>query len=435
MNIKKNQLDQSLIEFIVELSTLEMAPFIKQATAELSKDIEVAGFRKGKAPANIVQQEIGEDKILQASAEKAINQKYPEIIAKEKLQPIDQPKIEIQKIAKDNPLIFKVIVAIIPSVKVGDYKKIKIKQEVKEIKKQDVDNVIKELQMAKKKEILVQRKANKGDKIEVDLNLFIDKVPVENGQVKNFSTILGGQEQIPGISKNLEGLKKGDKKEFSFKYPDSHYDKVLAGKLVDFKAEVKNVYEIELPKLDNDFAKGLGKFKTVEELKNKIKENVEAEQKNKQSQKAEKEILEQLVKMSEIDKIPTILVDKETDKMLEEIKMSIKNYNDFSNFEDYLKNIKKTEEQLKKELGQSAEQRVKTSLCIRQLAIDEKITISDKEVKAEIEKIQAMYKMQGQGEEQIQEMVNNLQTTNGQIYIKNLLTNRKIIEKLKEEIL
>ena len=208
MNIKKNQLDQSLIEFIVELSTLEMAPFIKQATAELSKDIEVAGFRKGKAPANIVQQEIGEDKILQASAEKAINQKYPEIIAKEKLQPIDQPKIEIQKIAKDNPLIFKVIVAIIPSVKVGDYKKIKIKQEVKEIKKQDVDNVIKELQMAKKKEILVQRKANKGDKIEVDLNLFIDKVPVENGQVKNFSTILGGQEQIPGISKNLEGLKK-----------------------------------------------------------------------------------------------------------------------------------------------------------------------------------------------------------------------------------
>ena len=435
MNIKKNQLDQSLIEFIVELSTLEMAPFIKQATAELSKDIEVAGFRKGKAPANIVQQEIGEDKILQASAEKAINQKYMEIIAKEKLQPIDQPKIEIQKIAKDNPLIFKVIVAIIPSVKVGDYKKIKIKQEVKEIKKQDVDNVIKELQMAKKKEILVQRKANKGDKIEVDLNLFIDKVPVENGQVKNFSTILGGQEQIPGISKNLEGLKKGDKKEFSFKYPDSHYDKVLAGKLVDFKAEVKNVYEIELPKLDNDFAKGLGKFKTVEELKNKIKENVEAEQKNKQSQKAEKEILEQLVKMSEIDKIPTILVDKETDKMLEEIKMSIKNYNDFSNFEDYLKNIKKTEEQLKKELGQSAEQRVKTSLCIRQLAIDEKITISDKEVKAEIEKIQAMYKMQGQGEEQIQEMVNNLQTTNGQIYIKNLLTNRKIIEKLKEEIL
>lgn len=422
MNIVSTKLPKNLIEILVTLSPEEMANFIDQALNKFIQETEIPGFRKGKAPKEMVKQKIGQIKILEEAANLAINQKYPEIIIQEKLNPVGPPRIEIQKLAPDNPLVFKIIVPLMPSVKIGDYKKIKVKRKEIEIKEAAVDKALKELQQMRHKETLVQRPAQKGDKVEIDLEMFLDKVPLEDGQVKNLACILGEDFYIPGLSDNLIGLSRGETKEFTLKYPETHYDKKLAGKSVDFKIKVNNIYQIDLPALDNQFAQAIGNFKTLEELKQQIRKNIEEEAQLKEEERLEIEILEKLVKLSDFEEIPDILIEAEINKMIDEFKHYFEHQN--IKFEDYLNQIKKEEKDLRQEFKPKAEQRIKTALAIHQLAKEQKIDISEAEVDKEVERLTNLYKNQS-------EAVSNLKSEAGRNYLKNLLLNKKVIEYLK----
>ncbi|MBU4370151.1 trigger factor [Patescibacteria group bacterium] len=429
MNLKTKKLPKNLIEITVELSAKEMQPFYDEAIEYLSEGVQIPGFRAGKAPAYMVKEQIGLAKILEHAAEHAINAKYPEIIKKEKFNPAGPPQVQVQKLAPDNPFIVKLTVALIPEVKLGDYKKIKIKRNKVEVKDEKINQAIEQLQSMRGQETLVNRTCRKGDKVQIDLNLFIDKVPLEDGQMKDFPVTLGNDQYLPGLSDNLTGLKKGNEKEFSFTYPVDHYDKRLAGKKVNFKIMVKDVYQIDLPELDDKFAQSMGPLKTFKELKDKIKENITAEQKDKEEQRVEIEILKQLVEKSEFEDLPEILIEHELDKMIAELKGNIERPDDPTSpkFDDYLTSIKKTEEQLRKEFISKAEERIKTALAIREIAVKENIEVSKEDIKKETEQMKKAYL----GQEQI---IKNLESESGQIYIANLLTNRKVVESLKNQI-
>jgi len=428
MEVKIKNLPKNLIEIVVELSVKEMQPFYNEAIEHLSEGIQIPGFRTGKAPAHMIKEQIGPAKILEHAGEHAINAKYPEIIKKENLSPAGPPQVQIQKLAPDNPFIVKLTVSLIPEAKLGDYKKIKVKKNKIEIKDEKVNQAIEQLQSMRGQEKLVNRACKKRDKVLIDLNLFIDKVPLEDGQMKDFPVTLGNDQYLPGLSDNLTGLKKDDKKEFSFTYPVDHYDKRLAGKKVDFKALVKDVYQIDLPELDDKFAQSMGPLKTFGELKDKIRENIMAEQKDKEEQRVEIEILKQLVEKSEFEDLPEVLIEHELDKMIAELKGNIERPDDPTSpkFDDYLKSIKKTEEQLKKEFIPKAEERIKTALAIREIAIKEKIKVSGEDIKKETEQMKKAYL----GQEQI---IKNLESESGQMYIANLLTNRKVVKFLKNQ--
>lgn len=428
MEVKIKKIPKNLIEITVELSIKEMQPFYDKAIERLSESVQIPGFRAGKAPTHMVKEQIGPVKILEHAAEYAIDAKYPEIIKKENLNPAGPPQVQVQKLAPDNPFIVKLTVALIPEIKLGDYKKIKIKRNKIEIKDEKVNQAIELLRSMRGQEVLVNRACKKGDKVQINLNLFVDKVPLEDGQIKDFSVTLGNDQYLPGLSDNLNGLKRDEEKEFSFTYSVDHYDKRLAGKKVDFKVRVKNVYQIDLPELDDKFAQSIGPSKTFKELKDKIRENIMAEQKGKEEQRVEIEILKQLVEKSEFEDLPEILIEHELDKMISELKGNIERPDEPTSpkFDDYLKSIKKTEEQLKKEFIPKAEERIKTALAIREIAVKESIEVGEEDIKKETEQMKKAYL----GQEQI---IKNLESESGQMYIANLLTNRKVIESLKNQ--
>lgn len=426
INIKK--LPKNLIEITVDLSVKEMQPFYDEAVEHLSEGMQIPGFRAGKAPSHIVKEQIGPEKILEHAAEHAINAKYPEIIKKENLNPAGPPQVQVQKLAPDNPFIVKLIVALIPEIKLGNYKKIEVKKNKVEVKDEKINQAIEQLRSMRGQEKLVNRGCKKGDKVLINLNLFIDKVPLEDGQMKDFPVTLGNDQYLPGLSDNLTGLKKGDKKEFSFTYPVDHYDKRLAGRKIDFKAMIKDVYQIDLPELNDKFAQSMGPLKTFKELKDKIEKNILAEQKEKEEQRVEIEILKQLVEKSEFGDLPEILIEHELDKMIAELRGNIERPDDPTSpkFDDYLKSIKKTEEQLRKDFIPKADERIKTALSIREIAIKENIKVDKEDIKKETEQMKQAYL----GQEQI---IKNLESESGQTYIANLLTNRKVVEFLKNQ--
>lgn len=425
MNYTLKRQPKNVIEIEVTISAEEMKDFYQEALKEIAQETTVSGFRPGKAPLELVEKEIGKIKILERAAEEAISHEYREIISTEKLEPIDQPRVEILKLAPDNPFVFKLIITLLPKVKICDYSKIKIQTRPIEIKEVDVDKVLKEFQQMRRKEYIVERPAQKGDRVEVDLEMFLDKVPVEGSPVKNTAFILGEDYYVPGLTDNLIGLKRGMTKEFTLRYPESHYDKNLAGRVVDFKIKVNNVYQIELPTIDDNFAKSLGNFETLAHLRAHLAKNLEEEAKLKEAERQEIDLLQQLITKSEFEELPEVLVESELDKIIAELKAAVEQQN--LNFDDYLGHLKKSIIDLRKDLIPKAEERIKIALAIHQIAKQEKIEVNQEEIDREVEKFLAFYKDEPS-------TIEKLKSEDGRNYLKNMLLNRKVINWLKERV-
>lgn len=423
MKVTKKDLSKSQIELTIELSFEEFKPYITKGAQKVSQEVKIEGFRPGKAPYDILKQKIGEMTILEEAARLAIN-KTITIAIKENIdgQPIDQPEVNITKIAPANPMEYKVILTMLPEVKLGDYKNVKVKKEKVAIKNEDVDKTINGLQEMRAKEIIVTREIKTGDKVIVNINIFLDNVPIEGGQSQDTAIIIGKNYLIPGFDKKLIGAKKGDTREFNLPYPKDHYQTNLAGKLVDFKVKIKEVYERQIPKADDEFAKSLG-LKNFEELKKNIKTNLEQEEKHKEEQRIELKILDKILAKTKFGGIPEILINREAQTMLAELEQTIVNQG--GKFDDYLSSLKKTREQLTLDLLPNTIKRVKSALMIREIANQEKINISEKEIKAKLEELLKQYKGHKKVEDKVKEPAYKA-------YLQNTLINKKVIDKLKE---
>lgn len=414
---------KNLLEFEVTVSPEEMKDFYQQALQAMAKEITVSGFRPGKAPLDLVERQTSKMKILEQAAELAINQNYREIITKEKVWPIGEPKVELLKLAPDNPLVFKMTITLMPKVKLGDYKKIKVQAKPVKIEEKDVQKVLQELQQMRRKEVAVKRLAQINDRAEVDLEMFIDKVLLENGQIKNLSVILGQDFYIPGLSPQLAGMTIGQTKEFNLQYPADHFDKKLAGKKVDFKVKLNNLYQIDLPDLNDNFAQGVGKFKNLAELREQLKNNLTQEAQAKEDDRQEAEVLKQLVAKSTFEELPEILLESELDKIVNELQYGVESQG--LKFDDYLTHLKKTRADLRKDFIPKAEARVKTSLAIHELADQEKIIVDDKEIDQEVAKMVESYREQP-------DLLEHIQSNQGRNYLYNIILNRKAITFLKK---
>jgi len=413
---------KNLLEFEVTISPEEMKDFYQRALGETAKEITVSGFRPGKAPLDLVERQTSKIKILEQAADIAINQNYREIVTKEKAWPIGEPKIELLKLAPDNPFIFKMTITLMPKVKLGDYKKIKVQAKPIKIEEKDVQKVLQELQQMRRKEVVVNRPAQIGDRAEVDLEMFIDKVLLENGQIKNLSVILGQDFYVPGLSQHLAGMTVGQTKEFNLEYPADHFDKKLAGKKVDFKVKLNNLYQIDLPDLNDNFAQGVGKFKNLAELSEQLKNNLIQEAQVKEDERQEIEVLKQLVVKSAFEELPEILIESELDKIVNELQYGVENQG--LKFDDYLMHLKKTRVDLRKDFIPKAEERVKTALAVHEVADQEKIIVDDKELDQEVEKMIESYREQP-------DLLEHIQSNQGRNYLYNLILNRKVIAFLK----
>ncbi len=426
MRIDLEPQDQGQIKLTVELTPEDMQPHLEHAAESLSKQYKIAGFRPGKASLGIVIQKLGAQAVWEEAAESAVRRTFAASIKEKEIDAIGQPHIHIIKLAPDNPFVYTAHVSVLPPVAIGDYTTFSAKREVPDVSSEKVDTAIEDMRKMFATHNKVERPAQHGDRTDVDFELTLDGVPMENGTGKNHPVVIGSKQFIPGFEDNLVGLKTGEKKEFSVTFPESYHHAPLAGKTGQFRVSVNSVYEVVNPELDDAFAKKAGPFNTMTELRAKLENNLKEEAADEADRRLEKAIIDELITRSRFGDLPAVLIDNEVEKMMAELKDEVQRQGGPS-FDDYLKGIKKSVDDLKKEFRPQAEQRVKAAILIRAIAKKEGITADDKQVDEELNSTKNMY----QGSPDI---IKRIDTDDYRDYLRTLQVNRKVVEMLKAKV-
>jgi len=428
MKIEIKKLKQCNVEIDCSLEWSEFLPYYEKALAEISSKKEIKGFRVGKAPKDLVEKEIGKHKILEEAVEHAVKETYFEAIRKNDLEPIGPPQVEILKLAEGNPLEFRIKAQVLPEVDLPDYQKIVSGVEKKKslVENGEMEETIRWIQKSRANMQETENPAQKGNWLDIEYQ----SPQIENGKVFEDSFILGEAKLIPGFEKKLEGMKKGEEKEFKCEFPKDYFypvksaeggaeqfnrvNKDLAGKEASFKVKVKAVKIMELPELTDEFAKQLGSFENIEALKKNVKEGLMQEKEIHNKENWKDEVLKAIGEEMKLE-TPEILVLSEKERLLEGLKHESEHLK--IGLEDYLKRIQKTLEELEKEMLEKAEIRVKNYLILREIGKKETIEVSEEELEQEINRILASYPQV------------NPQEIDKEA-IKGVLYNNKVFEKL-----
>lgn len=431
MNVTKNSLPKSQIELIFEVEYNEIMPQLENAATELAEQTKIEGFRPGKAPFEIVKQRLGEMAILQHAVNSIIANFYYDYIDKNKIETIDQPQIEIIKMAPNNPFSFKAVAALLPNVELCDYKNLKAEKipEIK-IEKEEVDKVINDLRKMRVTEALVEREAKMTDRAEINFETFIDGIAIAGGKAEKYAVVLGENQMIEGFEENLVGLKKDDEKEFELTFPKKYHNEKIAGKKAKFKVKMLAVFEMTLPEVNDELAKTLG-LKDLASLNAHIEHSLKHDKETTEIQKQELNIVNQLIEKSKFGDLPDVLITQETHKMVHELEENVAMQG--LEFDDYLRHLNKTIADLKLDFVPDAIKRVQTALAIRQIAIAENISANEEEIHAEIDRTLKSYQLNPAYAEDLKKIEENITTEASHRYFANIITNRKVIEFLKKE--
>jgi len=419
-------LENSQKELIISLDFEEFKKFVEEATEELIKEVELPGFRKGKAPKELAIKNIKEFDIYEKAANLAAKKNYLDYISSNNLEPLTSPDIEVLKLAPNNEFSFKATFYVIPEIDLDDYQeKIKhLKNQKKEVKveEQEIEESLNWLLKSRTNYEKSNSEIKIGDKVKLDFDI------KENGSIidsqRDFEFITGEKQVFEDFEKNILGLKENETKNFSVEVPSDYWSKDLAGKNVDFEIKIKEVYNAISPTLNDEFAKGLGSFKSLVDLKENLKTGLLEEKKNEERERFRVLILKELAKIISID-LPPVLIDREIEIMIEELKNSVSKNN--LDWNIYLKQINKTEDDLRTEFKDRAIERIKIELILREIAQEEQIEPSEEEIEEEVNK----YLLQFSKPEQAK---NNIDEQELKIYIKSILTNQKVTEFLEKLI-
>lgn len=410
-----------MVELTTELTQDDFQPFLERAGARLSQKKPVPGFRPGKASLNVVVKNFGEMPVWEEASVEAVEKTFSQNIFEQKLNTVGSPKIEVIKLAPGNPFVYKATVSLLPEVTLGDFTSLNIKTKPSVVEDKHVEKTLDDLRKMQTKEKISSDPLKNTGKAVVDMNISLDSVPLEGGQTKNHAIYLNEEYYVPGLKEKILGMKKGETREFKLAFPKEHFQKNLAGKEADFKVTATEIFELEPPELNDVFAQSLGQ-KNLAELKELVRKNLETEAKMKDEEKREIELLEKAVEASKFEDIPELLVNEETHKMLHELKDGLAHQG--MNFEEYLKKMNKKAEDLRLDFAPQAVKRIKTALMLRQIILDQKLAITDKELDEEVAKAAAPHK----DDPKTLEAVHSPEARN---WLANSLLNKKAIDWLK----
>ncbi len=423
MKVERKNISENRLELIIEVSAEEMADYCKIAAQTISENTKIEGFRPGKAPYEIVKARVGDMVILEEASRVAVSKSIDKAVTDNVTEEwVGQPEITISKLAPENPFEYRALMTLLPSVELGAYKELNLEQTSVVVSDDEVEKMIEQLRDVRVKEAAVDRASEHGDKVIADVNLFLDKVPVEGGQAKEVAVILGKDYFVPGFDEQVTGMKADESREFFLTYPADHHQKGLAGKKIEFTVKVKQVYSRELPEVNTEFVSAFG-LKDAEELKKNISQSIETEKKSEAANTFERTMLEKVVANSTLGELPDSLIMQEARTMMHELEHNVTRSG--GKFEDYLSNIGKTVQQLVADFRPQAIDRVKAALVLREIIKAENITVSDADIDAELEMLKKQYSHD-------QKAIESLSSTTYRRHLSTLLLNRQILAKLKE---
>lgn len=405
--VEVEKLPDSMVNLKFIVPAKELDRFIQDSVKEFAAEMKIDGFRKGVAPRKVVEAKAGKDQIIGLAIEKVVKKVFVDAIVSQEIDSIDQPKVELKKIAEGNDLEFEAKVPVLPMVKLKESWEDSIKKINKEVHKEDEVKIEKEevekelnyLANQRAKLITVNREARKGDQVEVDFQVYLDGVIIEGGSAQKHPIIIGENKFIPGFEEQLVGTKTSEEKKFKLKFPKDYHAKDLAGKETDFEVKVGLIQERQIPVIDDTFASGIGKFKDLSQLKKDIEKAIEEEKKRVLSEKHKRKLIDVLVENAQF-KVPEILIERELESMLAELEADVAKMG--LDKDTYLKQTNTTEEGLKKQWrADSAPKRVMAALILKKLSKDYKIEPTKDEVQARVNGIVQQFALSGQGMENL----------------------------------
>ncbi len=421
--IKK--LEKSQVELTITVTPTEYQKHLEAAATRISQRASIKGFRPGHAPYDMIKKEVGEMGILQEALESVVQEAFYQAVLEEKLDTVGGPKVEIEKVAPANDLVFKAVVALLPTVTLPDIKKIKVTRKEIKTDEKKVDETMDALRGMHAIEIKKDGPAEGTDKLVIDMDLKQDGVSVEGGQAIDYGVYLSEDHYIPGFNEALIGLKAGEEKTFDLPFPKDYFKKQLAGKTATFIVKVKEVFSRELPEVTDEFAQKLGQTDAVA-LRARIAENINAEAQQKEDQRVEIEMLDAIIEKTKFSELPDVIIDSERHRIYNELLRDLEKHG--VDVGQYLADIKKTEEEMMADFTAQAEKRAKAALVSRTIAKEQGITIGDDELTHELELIRTMYK----GDSAVEE---NLKRQDVRETIAVSMQNKKVVRWLKKEIL
>ncbi|NUM25788.1 MAG: trigger factor [Candidatus Buchananbacteria bacterium] len=422
MKVEVKKLERGTAELTIELTVEEYQPFLEQAAKEISKHTKIPGFRPGKADLETVKKKVGEAEIWNQALEPAIHKTFVQALDEQQLITVGNPQVDIVKLAPGNPVVYKAIVSLLPKAEIADYKTITVAKKSITVSDEQINKIIDDIRKGRSAEAVVNREARMNDKVEIDFETFMDKVPIEHGEQKKFPLVIGEKTFIPGFEEQLVGMKKGETKKFQLEFPKNYHQKNLAGRLADFSVVLHEVYELSLPEINDEFAATLGNFKTVADLKDQIKNNLTLEEEHKESRRLEEEILDKIIEQSKFEDIPDVLIDSETKKMVDELEHNLSHQG--IKFDEYLTHLNKTKADLLLDFVPQAIKRVKSALIIRSVADKEHVKATDEDIQNEIMKTLEAYGGNPDVEKQLSSQAYR-------DYLKNIIASQKVVEHLK----
>lgn len=360
------------------------------ALQSFQQTVTVPGFRPGKIPAAVLEKHVDPNKLSSEVLDQTLQQLYPEALRAEKLRPVDRPAITIDKFVPFTELEFKATVPVIGQIKLPDYKTMTLEKPVVKLTAKDVNEVLESLQARAATHKDVDRAAKKGDRTYIDFAGVDSKgKPINGADGKDYPLDLGSNTFIPGFEDNLIGVKPGTDKTFTLTFPKDYGVKALANKKVTFTVTVTKVQESTRPVLDDAFAATVGPFKTLADLKADIKKQVTIERQQQADRDYESQLIRMISDKSMVD-IPKPLVDEQVER-LEQAERQNLMYRG-QTWEEHLKEEGVTEEQHREQKRPEAEERVKASLVLAEIADTEGLDVTSEELESRLTQYRAQYK-------------------------------------------
>lgn len=389
--ISCEKLEKSMVElqFSIDAETFKAA--VNNAFKREGKKYAIPGFRKGKAPRHMIEKMYGSDIFHYDAVNDLFPEAYEAAVKEAKIDVVGRPDPEVVSMSEADGVVLKVKVAVKPEVELGEYAGLTVTKEAKNVNEADVDAEVKRMQDRNGRLLTREGAAENGDTVDIDFEGFVDGKAFEGGKAEHYSLVLGSGSFIPGFEDQVVGHSAGEEFDVNVKFPEKYGAAELAGKDATFKIKLHEVKYKELPALDDDFAKDVSEYDTLDELKDSIRNNIKTNLDKQAEQKVENDLMDQVIANMKAD-IPDAMVDSRIDELVQDFEYRISQQG--LKLADYLKYMGMNIEQFRAQFKEQADKQVKMRLAMEAIVAKEGITASDEEFEEEVKRIADAYKME-----------------------------------------
>ncbi|CAM3082898.1 trigger factor [Paenibacillus sediminis] len=390
MKASWEKIEKNLGVLEVEVDADRVSAALDKAFNKVIKNVNVPGFRKGKVPRAIFEAKFGVESLYQDALDILLPEAYTEAVDQTGIFPVDSPEVDVEQFAKGEPLKFKAKVTVKPEVKLGQYKGLEVPAQSTEVTEEELNAELERLQQRHAELVVVDDEpAKNGDIAVIDFDGYVDGVAFEGGKAERHSLELGSGSFIPGFEEQVVGMSTGDSKDIEVTFPETYHAEELAGRQAVFKVKLHEIKRKQLPALDDEFAKDVSEFDTLEEFKADLKKQLAERKKEEAEAVREGIVVDKASENAEVE-IPEAMIKSEVKNMMRDFNNRLRTQG--MNLEMFLGFSGQTEADLEEQMKDDAEKRVRNNLVLEQIAKEENIQVTDEEVEQELEKMAEQYR-------------------------------------------